>query len=161
PEDATKPAPRSVASSVPDDDRCGMMVEMRSGRRAPCGWRPGWSEEGTMKRLVGIALMVAGCSGAPSPVPVVGTPAGLGKRAGEWSGEYQGTGRSGSIVFKLAAGADNAAGDVVMITNQRREQRLPSQDPSAGLPIARTPEVLAIEFVRAAGGGVSGRLHPY
>ena len=113
--------------------------------------------------LMVIALVLAGCSTAPAPVPVVGTPADLGALAGEWGGAYQGqtSGRSGSIVFKLAAGADTAYGDVVMIAHQRRESRLPVQDPSAGLPIARTPEVLSIAFVRAAGGGVSGRLIPY
>lgn len=113
--------------------------------------------------LAGLALIVAGCAGTPAPVPVVGTPTDLGLLAGEWGGDYRGdaTGRTGSIVFKLAAGADSATGDVVMIPRQRREERLPRQDPSVGLPIARAPEVLAIAFVRAAGGGVSGRLVPY
>ena len=117
----------------------------------------------TMVGVVAVALVMAGCSTAPAPVPVVGSPADLGALAGEWGGEYHGetTGRSGSIVFKLAAGADTAYGDVVMISHERRDSRLPTQDPSAGLPIARTPEVLSIAFVRAAGGGVSGRLAPY
>lgn len=110
-----------------------------------------------------IATCVAGCSGAPEPVPVVGSPADLRALAGEWGGEYQGeaTGRSGTIVFQLAAGADTAYGDVVMISRERNEARLPVQDPSAGLPISRAPDVLTIAFVRAAGGGVTGRLKPY
>lgn len=113
--------------------------------------------------LAALALAVAGCTGAPAPVPVVGAPADLRQLAGEWSGEYQGetTGRSGSIVFKLAANADTAYGDVVMIPRERRGQRLPTQDPSAGLPYSRAPEVLSIAFVRASGGGVSGQLVPY
>lgn len=113
--------------------------------------------------LTALILGCAGCSTAPAPVPVVGTPADLGLLAGEWGGDYQGetSGRSGSIVFKLAAGADTAFGDVVMIPHERREERLPVHDPSAGLPTPRTPEVLSIAFVRAAGGGVSGRLTPY
>jgi hypothetical protein len=113
--------------------------------------------------LAALALVVGGCSTAPAPVPVVGAPADLSRLAGEWGGEYQGqtSGRSGSIVFKLAAGADTAFGDVVMIPRERRESRLPVQDPSAGLPIARTPEVLSISFVRATDGGLSGRLTPY
>ena len=117
----------------------------------------------TLGSLVVLALVVGGCSTAPAPVPVVGTPADLGQLAGEWGGDYHGetSGRSGSIVFKLAAGADSAVGDVVMIPRERREQRLPVQDPSAGLPTSRAPEVLSIAFVRAAGGGVSGRLKPY
>lgn len=103
------------------------------------------------------------CASVPEPVPVVGDPVELGRLAGEWGGEYQGTtsGRSGSIVFKLAAGADTAFGDVVMIPRERRESRLPVQDPSAGLPTSRTPEVLSIAFVRATDGGLSGRLTPY
>lgn len=113
--------------------------------------------------LAVLALVAVGCSGAPSPVPVTGVPADLGLLAGEWSGEYQGetTGRSGSIAFHLTAGADTAFGDVVMIPRVRREERLPVQDPSAGLPISRAPQVLSIAFVRAAGGGVTGQLVPY
>ena len=113
--------------------------------------------------LAALGLVVGGCSGAPAPVPVVGAPADLGRLAGEWSGEYQGetSGRSGTIVFKLSAGADTAFGDVLMIPRERREQRLPTQDPSTGLPIPRAPEVLSIAFVRAAGGGVTGQLDPY
>ena len=113
--------------------------------------------------VVLLAAVMTGCSSAPSPVPVVGAPTDIGQMAGEWGGEYQGetSGRSGSIIFKLAAGADTAYGDVVMISHQRRESRMPEQDPSAGLPIARTPDVLSIEFVRATGGRVHGRLAPY
>jgi hypothetical protein len=127
------------------------------------------AEEVTMKRILAIgvlaafALLAAGCSVAPAPVPVVGAPADIGRLAGEWGGEYRGetTGRSGNIVFKLSAGADTAFGDVVMIPRVRRPERLPTQDPSAGLPIARVPEVLSIAFVRTAEGGVTGRLVPY
>ena len=64
-------------------------------------------------------------------------------------------------MFRLEAGADTAYGDVVMIPRQRREARLPVQDPSTGLPIPRTVEVLTIAFVRATDGGLSGRLTPY
>ena len=112
--------------------------------------------------LAVLALLVGGCATVSGPVPVAGAPADLGQLAGEWSGVYHGetSGRSGNIVFKLTAGADNAFGDVVMIPRGWREQ-LPLQDPSAGLPISRAPEVLSIAFVRAAGGGVSGQLKPY
>jgi hypothetical protein len=110
-----------------------------------------------------VSLVGAGCSSAPAPVPVAGAPSDLGLLAGEWGGEYRGetSGRSGSIVFKLSAGADTAYGDVVMIPRERNPKHLPSQDPSVGLPFARAPEVLTIAFVRASGGGVSGRLNPY
>lgn len=113
--------------------------------------------------MTALALAAVGCSSTPEPVPVVGAPADLGLLAGEWGGEYRGetTGRSGSIVFKLSAGADTAFGDVVMIPRERNPKHLPTQDPSAGLPIPRGPEVLSIAFVRAEDGGVSGRLIPY
>jgi hypothetical protein len=113
--------------------------------------------------LATLALAAGACATVPAPVPVVGADADLNLLTGEWGGEYQGqsSGRSGSIVFKLAAGADTAYGDVVMIPRERRESRLPQQDPSVGLPVPRTPEVLTIAFVRAADGGLSGRLTPY
>lgn len=110
-----------------------------------------------------LSVVIGGCATVPAPVPVVGDEAGLGQLTGEWGGEYRGetSGRSGSIVFKLAAGADTAFGDVVMIPRQRRESRLPVQDPSTGLPTPRTPEVLSIAFVRAQDGGLSGSLNLY
>ncbi|HKQ58232.1 MAG TPA: hypothetical protein VJY35_10235 [Candidatus Eisenbacteria bacterium] len=113
--------------------------------------------------VLAVTLVVVGCSRTQEAVPVTGTPADLRALTGEWGGDYHGeqTGRSGSIVFKLAAGADTAYGDVVMIAHDRRESRLPSQDPSAGLPIARTPEVVTISFVRAAAGTITGQLAPY
>lgn len=111
--------------------------------------------------LAACTLMVGACATTQSPVPVAGDATNLGRLAGEWGGEYQGPSRSGSIVFKLAAGADTAFGDVVMIPRERRESRLPQQDPSAGLATPRSVEVLRIAFVRAADGGLSGRLAPY
>ena len=113
--------------------------------------------------LLAIAAIVAGCASVPAPVPVVGDAADLGRLAGEWGGDYQGetSGRSGSIVFKLAAGADTAYGDVVMIPRERLASRPPTQDPSAGLAIPLTPQVVSIAFVRAADGMLTGRLAPY
>ncbi|MGH7731784.1 MAG: hypothetical protein ACRENJ_11115 [Candidatus Eiseniibacteriota bacterium] len=113
--------------------------------------------------LAVLSVVVGACATVPTPVPVAGDAAGLGQLTGEWGGDYQGqsNGRSGSIVFRLEAGADTAYGDVVMIPRERRESRLPVQDPSAGLPTPRMVEVLTIAFVRATGGGLSGRLTPY
>ena len=111
--------------------------------------------------LAVIPVVIGACATVPTPVPVVGDTASLSQLAGEWGGDYRGQTRSGTIVFRLEAGADTAYGDVVMIPRQRRESRLPEQDPSAGLPTPRTVEVLTIAFVRASGGGLSGRLTPY
>jgi hypothetical protein len=119
--------------------------------------RMGWTIASTL------ALALGGCSSAPEPIPIAGAPADIARMAGEWGGEYQAanTGRSGSIVFQLAVGADTARGDVVMFSHQRRESRLPQQDPTVGLAIARTPAVLQIAFVQATDGGLEGRLSPY
>ena len=110
-----------------------------------------------------LALVAAGCTGAPAPVPVIGAPADLARLVGEWSGDYrdQDGGRSGNIVFRLSAGADTAFGDVVMIPRELRREHLPTQDPSAGLALPRALEVVSIAFVRALGGGVTGRLSRY
>lgn len=113
--------------------------------------------------LAAAIAVVAGCSQAPEPVPVVGAPADVRALTGEWGGEYEGetSGRSGSIVFRLTANADTARGDVVMIPRERR----PPADgapPSVGLPMPASPEVLSIAFVRATQGGtVNGELRPY
>src|SRR6266478_6655307 len=120
----------------------------------------------TMRRLglgalAACALIVAGCSGGPAPVPVVSAPVDMAKLAGEWGGDYHNdtNGHTGSIVFKLSAGADTAYGEVVMIPRQRRVEPVPS--PAQGLPVSREPEVLSIAFVRATGGGVRGQPNPY
>jgi hypothetical protein len=113
--------------------------------------------------VAALGLVIAGCSGTPAPVPVVGAPVDIAKLAGEWGGDYHNdtNGRTGSIVFKLSAGADTAYGDVVMIPGQRRAEHMPSQDPAQGLPVSREPEVLSIAFVRATNGGLRGQLVPY
>ena len=75
--------------------------------------------------LATVAVLAAGCSSAPAPIPVVGTPADVRTLAGEWGGDYHGesNGRSGSIVFRLSAQADTAFGDVVMIPRGSDSQR--------------------------------------
>lgn len=60
------------------------------------------------------ALLAAGCAGPGMPIPVQGSVEPL---VGHWVGEYRSpdTGRDGSIMFTLSAGADTAWGDVVMM----------------------------------------------
>lgn len=110
---------------------------------------------------LGLAVLTA-CQGPQPPVPVMGDIETL---AGRWEGEYgsRESGRSGSILFTLLAGADTAHGDVLMVP---REWELPPQ-PRAGDPDAmdfrrdRAPQVLPIAFVRCVNGMVEGRLEPY
>ena len=66
--------------------------------------------------VVPLVLGALSCSSTPRPVAVTGTPVELQSLTGEWSGEYHadGGGRQGTVVFKLAAGADSATGDVLM-----------------------------------------------
>ena len=115
----------------------------------------------TLWTLLALAV-VAGCYSKPTPIPVTGSPADLQQLAGGWSGEYRSHDgrRSGTITFQLAAGADSAYGDVVMIpqrwptTGQMdRDSRMPHDTPM--------PEPLTIRFVRAESGVVSGSLAPY
>ncbi len=108
-------------------------------------------------------LTLVACGGSPPPpVPVLADPAGVRELAGEWIGEYASseTGRAGSIVFTLDSAESHAHGDVVMGPANRswtgfdREGMPPRPEPMDG-------QVLAIQFVRAAGDRVSGTLDPY
>ncbi len=113
-----------------------------------------------MKRfvMVAVACGALACSTVPRPVPVVGTPSGLSALAGEWNGEYHanGGGRQGTVIFKLAAGADTASGEVLMFPRE-----LPTDAQNGGPNRRPLPQSLAIRFVRAAGDTISGVLDPY
>jgi hypothetical protein len=118
----------------------------------------------TMKAWLWVMMIVvcAGCGVQPAAVPVTGAPADLAQLAGEWGGDYRAeSGRSGSVVFKLAAGADTARGDVVMIPRGSYEPPPADPRPASGIGLPSTGQVLSIGFVRAAGGAISGELVPY
>jgi hypothetical protein len=127
-------------------------------------------QEGSMSGLrwtVCLALASAGaaCTPArPAAVPV-SAPGGSAALAGEWTGAYESRalGRSGSIVFRLAAGRDTAEGDVVMIPRGRLTPLQPAQPGDAGVLVraALVPQVLTIRLVRLEGDRVSGALDPY
>ena len=111
------------------------------------------------------ALAFAGCAARPSPVPLQADANALAALAGEWSGEYSSaaTGRSGSIVFTLAAGRDTASGDVMMIPSGS-DQPLAAAVKSGvagGVSARPSAQGLTIRFVRIAGDSVSGALDPY
>lgn len=116
---------------------------------------------------VTVALMLAGCATNPAPVPLSGSVADLGALAGEWRGEYETTAgppRFGSILFRIASGADSARGDVLMVAHQDRLP--PAELREAGDPWSQSDRIpqsqlLTITFVRAAAGQVSGALDPY
>jgi len=106
--------------------------------------------------LIPFALGALSCSSAPRPITVSGTPMDLQSLAGEWSGEYHadGGGRQGTVVFKLAAGADSAHGDVLMFPRALAT----TEEAAVRQPL---PQSLAIRFVRADNGKVNGVLTPY
>ena len=114
------------------------------------------------KLTIGAALLVlAGCAGNPSPVPVLGTASEVQALAGEWTGEYRSaeTGRTGNVTFKLAAGRDTAFGDVLMVPKESFSQ---STEPGMPAPPARAnPQILTIRFVHVRGDAVSGTILPY
>jgi hypothetical protein len=112
-----------------------------------------------------LAAALAACSSAPpTPVPLVGGVADIAALTGQWEGSYSSvaTGRSGSISFTLTAQRDSAYGDVVMIPRGfgRPLQAWDRPAPAAG-PEQPRSQVLTINFVRIAGGRVSGTLAPY
>ncbi|HJQ66565.1 MAG TPA: hypothetical protein VJ816_09325 [Gemmatimonadales bacterium] len=108
-----------------------------------------------------LAGALLGCGGSQTPVPVVGASADISQMAGEWYGEYSSveSGRSGTIAFKLVAGADSATGDVFMTPQMvGRQGAAPGERPMT--QPTTTPGIM-IRFVRITGGQVSGALAPY
>lgn len=120
-----------------------------------------------MRRMfrVGMAVWMAvglwSCSSAPRPVPVTAAGPDLQELAGQWSGEYHATGggRQGTILFKLAAGAESATGEVLMFPKPPAPTNAGETGVGAvGQPL---PQSLSIRFVRSEGGKISGTLDPY
>lgn len=123
--------------------------------------------------IVGLSIFVfalSGCATKLLPFRLSAEPADFATLVGEWTGEYRGreSGRSGNIIFRLQEGSDRAYGDVLMIPIGSVSQSTESQsrrpqttaEASCGTP---PPEgqVLAISFVRAEQGAISGSLAPY
>ena len=99
--------------------------------------------------------VLAACTSPGTVVPVIGDATAL---VGEWMGSYSSdeTGRTGSMVFTLAAGSDSAFGDVVMVPQTED----PTPAAHLGVDVAhlhRLPRLLTITFVQCGGDAVSGR----
>ncbi|MDB4949717.1 MAG: hypothetical protein JWM27_2366 [Gemmatimonadetes bacterium] len=115
------------------------------------------------------AAALAACGAPRTPIPVASASASasaagdVSSLAGDWQGEYHGrdSRRSGSIVFHLAADADTAWGEVVMLASTGTAAvARPSGAGAAGVAPTRT-QPLAVRFVRLDGGRVSGVLASY
>ena len=112
-------------------------------------------------------VLTASCAFNGPPVPVAGSAADLEQLAGEWRGNYFGDvnhARRGTVMFRLVAGEDHAHGDVVMTAeglDRPYQAYQPGQSIGSPQAVARSTRALAIRFVRAADGMVSGALETY
>lgn len=117
--------------------------------------------------IVSLALFPISCgSSEPGPVQVVGVPEDLVPLTGEWTGTYDSaaTGRAGSITFHLTENPSGAHGDVLMVPKQEHVYNLPlhdARDHQSPQGMLSSSSLLAIEFVRIAGGEISGKMTPY
>jgi hypothetical protein len=110
-----------------------------------------------------VLLVLAGCTYAAPAVPLHGGRADLAALHGEWVGTYDGSesGRSGSILLRISAAGDSAHGDVLMIPAGQPEYRVgePTAIRAGEQPYVPVP--LAISFIHAADGRITGRLDAY
>jgi hypothetical protein len=113
--------------------------------------------------IAALAAVVVSCAGTTSQIPVGGNPADVAALAGQWSGDYESpaTGRTGSIVFTLSAGADTAHGDVVMLPRAWNSPGTANRQATDATTPPVAPQTLTISFVAADKGHVMGRLDPY
>ncbi|MEO8202158.1 MAG: hypothetical protein ABI679_16625 [Gemmatimonadota bacterium] len=105
----------------------------------------------------GTILLIAACGAPGTPIPVKGDAQSL---EGRWTGEYSSdeSGRTGSIVFNLDAGADTAQGDVLMVPAGPGPNLV---SPSLPREVMPQPEPLRIQLVRVFGLQVAGQLAAY
>ena len=117
--------------------------------------------------MSGLALAIAfaavGCAARLPSIGLEGRPEDLARLVGSWSGEYVSdtAGEAGgSIYFRLEAGKEHANGDVLMM---RRGARTPYEPFDQERHSARSlgAQSLAIDFVTARDGFVTGELEPY
>ncbi len=103
---------------------------------------------------------VASCAYHPAPVPLVGSPHGIRRLVGTWSGEYATIppDRNGTIMFRLRAVSDTAYGDVAMAPNSNADMSQSGMRPAGP---QRTWVLFAITFVQVEGSFVVGQLDPY
>jgi hypothetical protein len=113
------------------------------------------------------ACAAVGCTYFGPPVPVYGEGDEVAALAGVWEGAYEsdGDGRRGTLSFRLAADADSAYGEVVMLAEPAgRTVASPGPDSlgeGRAVPLAPRAERPRIRFVRVERGMVAGTLDPY
>ena len=118
----------------------------------------------TFVAILGIALGPA-CAYHPRPFVLQAGQADRESMIGTWRGDYSvPNGRHGLIDFTLAAGDDQAYGDVLMIADDARQPylRYPGRGgPDAGAALGARSQVLTIRFVRAAHRQLTGAMTSY
>jgi hypothetical protein len=111
-----------------------------------------------------VLLAVAGCAYHPRALTLQASATEWRALVGEWRGSYSSDGgdRHGLIDLSLAAGEQQAYGDVLMVAAGSRDRYYPS---AAGerMATAERPHgtILTIRFVRAADGRLTGTMDPY
>ena len=113
--------------------------------------------------LAALAVTAMGCRARLDPVPVAGVHAEVEQLMGEWDGTYWSSEsrRTGSIMFQITAHGDSAFGDVLMPVVAGTVGPRPVDMLTGHEQHVRSTELLAIRFVRVAGGAVQGDLEPY
>jgi hypothetical protein len=111
-----------------------------------------------------VACAAAGCAYLGPGVPVYGEGEEVAALTGVWEGEYESDddGRRGTLSFRLAADADSAYGEVVMLAEPAGRADAPDsvrgERPGPLAPRAERPRV---RFVRVERATVAGTLDPY
>jgi hypothetical protein len=91
-------------------------------------------------------------------IPTGGEKKSLSALVGRWEGTYTnpGNGRTGTIVLEFSSGGKVANGDILMIPPDSTARK-----PSAEETLRTMPQVYEINFIDAAGSGLTGTVGPY
>jgi len=122
-------------------------------------------------RLAGVlaaaGTLAAACSSSPkSPSPSIGLGGekkSLKALDGRWEGTYTNPvyKRSGTIVFEVFSGGEEAHGDILMVPPGSQDPLQPSRPASPGETLKTMPRVLEINFVEATGDELQGNVGPF
>jgi hypothetical protein len=116
-------------------------------------------------------LLVTACSSSAPPEPESVAPgfplqadeASLKMLDGRWEGEYYNTTakRGGTIVLEFSGKRATGNGDVLLIPKGATEALQPSRPPTEEETLKQMPRITSIQFVKAEGGNLSGKMDPF
>jgi hypothetical protein len=117
------------------------------------------------------ALLAGACSSSSSPEPESAAPsfplqadeASLKMLDGRWEGEYYNVTqkRGGTIVLEFSGKRATGNGDVLLIPKGMSEALKPSRPPTEEETLRQMPRITSIQFVKAEGGTLSGKMDPF